>query len=380
MTQGRWFLVGFLALGLTAAGFLWWRFAGQPQVPSGSFPATMVSGQGAQSPSTEKLLQALHQRLGQLDLLKLEVGAPIAFPVTVAGALLPSIQESYRLPLRYQADYLAGQLEDAVKPMGARLLQAPVSEKATNGDELFHCDFTFDSQWAPVEITFVGVAAPKICLIIDDGGYQRGKTLDQLYDLRVPLTVSIIPDVEFSKSLAEEFPSHGVEVMCHMPMEGHEKGAVGGNYKALLRKGMDISLAKDEVKEALEDLPNCRGLNNHMGSVATEDADLMSGVCEVLKSEGLFVIDSRTTAKSMVEKEALEKGVPVARRNVFLDDVETPEAIRKQMGLLASYAKKHGLGVGIGHFKMTTLRTLDEEVKNLQAEGFQFIYASEAVK
>ncbi|HVZ79646.1 MAG TPA: divergent polysaccharide deacetylase family protein [bacterium] len=221
---------------------------------------------------------------------------------------------------------------------------------------------------------------PKICLIIDDGGYQRGEALKALYTIRVPITVSIIPDVEFSTVLAEEFPEHGIEVMCHMPMEGHEKGMVGNAYKALLRKGMDPSLARQQVIDALKGLPHCRGLNNHMGSVATEDLTLMKAVCSVLRDQGLYVIDSRTTAKSQVARAARQEGVPCASRNVFLDNQETPGAIQAQLVQAAAYARKHGLVVAIGHFKVTTLRTLSEVIPGLEEQGFQFVHPSQVVK
>lgn len=221
---------------------------------------------------------------------------------------------------------------------------------------------------------------PKICIIIDDGGYQRGEALQALYGIKSPITVSIIPNVEFSTALAEEFPAHGVEVMCHMPMQGHEKGMVGSHYKALLRKGMDPGEARRDVEEALKGLPHCRGLNNHMGSVATEDLRLMKTVCDVLKEHGLYAIDSRTTAKSKVARAARELGVPFATRNVFLDNLEKPEAILDQLDQTATYARKHGLAVAIGHFKTTTLKTLGEAIPKLEAQGYRFVYASEAVK
>jgi polysaccharide deacetylase 2 family uncharacterized protein YibQ len=222
--------------------------------------------------------------------------------------------------------------------------------------------------------------APRICLIIDDGGYQRGAALQALYAIHSPITVSIIPDVAFSKALAEEFPAHGVEVMCHMPMQGHEKGMVGSSYKALLRKGMDPSQARKDVESALEGLPHCRGLNNHMGSVATEDLKLMETVCDVLKERGLYAIDSRTTAKSQVARAARELGVPCASRDVFLDNVEETKAIQAQLERAALRARKKGLSVAIGHFKTTTLRTLGEAIPQLEAMGFRFVYASEIVK
>jgi polysaccharide deacetylase 2 family uncharacterized protein YibQ len=372
----RGFLGNFLVvlLSLAVVGLLMWRYfkgstlvSGQKPLPA---PATSSSFQGDPAVATDKLLKALNDKLQSLDLLKLLDKEVETRPATVQGKIISTYFEEFRLPSRYSEEQLASQLESAAQPLGA-------TETSSNSGSYL---FAYNPAWVPVEISFNEIKKPRVCLIIDDGGYQKGEALEHLYGFKVPVTVSIIPDVEFSKNLAEEFPAHGVEVMCHMPMEGHEKGAVGGNYKALLKRGMDSAVAKKDVEEALEDLPNCRGLNNHMGSVATEDPELIEGVCEALKPGGLFIIDSRTTAKSVVEQEARKTGVPVASRNVFLDNIETPAAILKQLGRAAAYAQKHGQVVAIGHFKVVTLKTLEEAVHQLRDQGFQFVYASEVVK
>ena len=291
------------------------------------------------------------------------------YPVTLYGKIFPSYIEEFRLPSNLHPRQLEGAFEEVTHSLGARMDY----EKGAYS-------FQYSSEWIPVEISFVPVDRPRVCLIIDDGGYQKGEALAHLYGFKVPVTVAIIPDAEFSKSLSEDLPGHGVEVMCHMPMEGHEKGMVGGNYKELLRKGMGDSKAKALVEKALAGLPNCRGLNNHMGSVATVDPELMWDVCQVLKSRGLFIIDSRTTAQSVVERVAKKAHVPVAHRDVFLDNVETPEAILKQLDQLVARARKKGLAVGIGHFKTLSLKTLEEAVQKLKGQGIQFVYASEVVK
>jgi polysaccharide deacetylase 2 family uncharacterized protein YibQ len=195
----------------------------------------------------------------------------------------------------------------------------------------------------------------------------------------VPVTVSIIPHTQFSNDLALEFPDNGVEVMCHLPMQGHEK-VKPGDYKEFLKRGMNTMKAKTELRAALEDLPHCRGLNNHMGSIATTDLRLMKAVCAVLKEKGLFVIDSKTSTRAVVFKAAKATHLAVAQRNFFLDNTEKSSAIMKQIRATAAYAKKHGQAVAIGHFKTITLKTLETAVHQLEKEGFQFVYASEVVK
>jgi polysaccharide deacetylase 2 family uncharacterized protein YibQ len=374
--------VVFLVLAVTA--ILMWRYLEGPSKSTGQGPIPTVipsstAFKGDPAEATEKLLKALNQKLQDLDLLKLLAKEVEIKPVTVSGTVFPTYREEFRLPLRYSPDQLFEKLIETAKLSGVQSLFKD-KEIGNNGYREDSFSYAFNSEWTPVVLVFIQDIKPKVCLIIDDGGYQKGEALDHLYGCKIPITVAIIPDAEFSKNLAEELPGHGVEVMCHMPMEGHEKGAVGGNYKELLRKGMGDSKAKALVEKALAGLPNCRGLNNHMGSEATVDPELMWDVCQVLKPRGLFIIDSRTTAQSVVEPVAKKAQVPVAHRDVFLDNVETPEAILKQLNQLVARARKKGLAVGIGHFKTPTLKTLAEAVQKLKEQGIQFVYASEVVR
>ena len=369
---GPWLV--FLAVVVLAGlvGFLVGHYLNAPSKTTGPSPlptAVPSSPKGDPAQAANQLLKALNQKLADMDLLKLLDREVETKPITVEGKPVLTYFESFRLPARLNLQQIGQALNAAAYPLGATMVY---------DQGLFSFQFTPD--WNPVEIDFTATAKPRVCLIIDDGGYQKGEALETLYKFKVPITVSIIPDTRFAKSLAEEFPSHGVEVMCHMPMEGHEQGVVGNDYKELLTKGMDSAKARTAVEKALEGLPNCRGLNNHMGSVATSDPELMWDVCQVLKEKGLFIIDSKTTAESVVEQVAHKAGVAVTKRNVFLDNVETPAAIQKQLRQAVAYAKKHGLAVAIGHFKTTTLKTLAGQVQGLKEQGVQFVYASEVVK
>ncbi len=161
-------------------------------------------------------------------------------------------------------------------------------------------------------------------------------------------------------------------------MEGHEK-VKKGDYKEFLKKGMDPEEASRLVNEALDSLPSCKGLNNHMGSRATTDLKLMEAVCGVLKERNLFFVDSRTSPQSLAYKTAKQAGLLLAGRDVFLDDKVESRAILKQLDGLVRAARKRGWAVGIGHFKLTTLTTLEQAVHRLENQGIEFVYASEIV-
>ena len=337
-----------------------------------------TSSAGPASKDPEALWRVLDAKLKSLDLVKLETQPSGNRNIEMDGKNVGVHWERYRLPNLYAPQQLADLLGQTAASLGAKPA-GPVKAVNEAGTGMVYSCLYAGSGLNAVQIDWVATSKPRICIIIDDAGYQKGAALEALYDFKVPVTSSIIPHTEYSNFLAKDFPSHGVEVMCHLPMEGHEYVRPGA-YKEYLKKGMTADKAKAEVRAGLADLPNCRGLNNHMGSVATTDLRLMKAVCEELKAENMFVIDSHTSLKAVLGKAAQTEGLPLAQREFFLDNVETPRAIRKQMKLTAAFAKKHGLAVAIGHFKVISLKTLKVEVQKLRDEGFQFVYASEVVK
>jgi len=371
-----------LTLILVAAvlGLLVHWFLGGPSSSTQTTPITATSTAAAVSnvQDPDALRNVLDAKLKNLDLVKLQTQVPDTRTIVLDGKNTGVHWESFRLPQLYTAQQLSDLLGQAAAPLGAKLAQPVKGEERPGVGTVYSCLYA-GSSLTPVQIDWIVTSKPRICLIIDDGGYQKGAALDALYDFKVPVTVSIIPHTEYSNFLAQDFPDHGVEVMCHLPMEGHDHVPVGA-YKEYLKKGMDVEKAKEEVKNGLADLPNCRGLNNHMGSIATTDIGLMTAVCEELKAENMFVIDSRTSSKAVVSKAAHAVGLPVAQREFFLDNTKSPAVVLKQMRLTASFAKKHGLAVAIGHFNVITLKTLKVVVQKLQNEGYQFVYASEVVK
>ena len=367
---------------LSVAIVIRWYFIGFPAVFKSFLPHPPVvsTPKGSPAEAAEKLRKALNDRLQALGIWKLLEGEAAVQVVTLRGEVFPVCHETFRLPRRFSPYELAALLDPTAVSLGARRVKAPAEEPPSAPDaSRTTYSFAYDDKWTPMEITFVETHKPRVCIVVDDGGYQRGEALERLYGFKVPVTLALIPGAEFAKNLAEEAPSQGIEVICHMPMEGHEKFPKGA-YPEYLMRGMSQGEVKKNLDAAFDNLPGCQGMNNHMGSLATADAALMSEVCGVLKSRGLFFLDSRTSVQTVGEQEAQKVHLPHFRRDVFLDNVEQPDAILKQLDQLVEKAKKRGFAVGIGHFRLMTLKVLEEAVHKLRDEGIQFVYASEIVK
>jgi polysaccharide deacetylase 2 family uncharacterized protein YibQ len=92
----------------------------------------------------------------------------------------------------------------------------------------------------------------------------------------------------------------------------------------------------------------------------------MRQIFTILKKRNLFFVDSLTSPRSCCQETAHLLNLKFAQRNVFLDHVQEPNAIRFQIKRLISVARKKGKAIGIGHPYPTTLEVLREELPNIK--------------
>ncbi len=214
-----------------------------------------------------------------------------------------------------------------------------------------------------------------IVLIIDDLGYD-GQPLERLMDLDPNVNYAILPNGTRAAEFANRLNERGFEILCHLPMEPKGREMPGRN--AIL-----TSMSDDEISQAtrenIEAIPHARGVNNHMGSLATSDRRVMERVLRAIP-DGMYFIDSRTSGRSVAGAMARELNVRTATNNIFLDDVPTVAGVRRQLEALAKAAERRGVAIGIGHPYPVTLRVLAEAVPELKARGFRFIRASDVVR
>ena len=218
---------------------------------------------------------------------------------------------------------------------------------------------------------------PLVCIIIDDMGYDSNLA-QQFMDLRVPLTFSILPFSPFRDDISRAADLKGVEIMLHLPMEPDEYPRADPGPGALL-----TSMSPDElIRQLIDDIhsvPDARGVNNHMGSKMTTVSSQMYQIFSILKKEGLFFIDSRTTVNTLCKPSARLLQVPFAERDVFLDHVTKADFIRKQIEELIRLARQEGRAIGIGHPHPVTIEVLKEMMPKLKS-NVQLVPASRMVK
>jgi uncharacterized protein len=127
-------------------------------------------------------------------------------------------------------------------------------------------------------------------------------------------------------------------------------------------------------------VPEARGVNNHMGSLATADGRVMNVVAQELARRGLFFIDSRTTDRTVAAEAAARARVPWASRRVFLDDIQTEPEILRSLDDLVAKARAEGSAIAIGHPHPTTLAVLERELPRMSERGVRLVRITELVR
>lgn len=213
-----------------------------------------------------------------------------------------------------------------------------------------------------------------IGIVIDDFGYRNDEISDGFLELGARLTYAIIPGHRYSTSFGEKAVESGYEVIVHMPMEN--TGKTYGEEEFVLMTTMDNETIERRLNNAIEEIPTAIGMNNHQGSKASADQNVMSNVAKVMKERGLFFLDSRTTIETIGETTMEIFDVPTARRNIFLDNEDDEEKIEKQLMKLVKRSEEVGSAIGIGHVKPKTLNVLSDQIPKLKKKGYKFEFVS----
>ena len=220
-------------------------------------------------------------------------------------------------------------------------------------------------------------ATKAIVLVIDDFGYRNDSVSDRFLNLPVPITCAVLPGHSQSASIAKKAIKSGKEVIIHMPMESSV--SMTGEDEFKLKVGMTSEEIEWRLNEALKEIPEAIGINNHQGSKATTNGKVMGVVASVLKNKNKFFLDSRTSSKTVGEKTMRSVGVLTARRHIFLDNDLNIDNISKQLDKLVALSQKKGMAIGIGHVKANTLKVLEKEIPILLERGFEFKFVSQVV-
>lgn len=223
----------------------------------------------------------------------------------------------------------------------------------------------------PITPAYAGV----IGLIIDDLGYNQRLGIEAIR-LNPNITLSILPDAPFAKTLANTAIQSGREVMIHIPMQPSTPQTT--HEPVVLSLDMGRSEIRSIINRYLSTFPDARGVNNHMGSLLTRHPGHMGWLMEELSEHpGTYFVDSRTHRSTIAGEIAAMHGIKNTTRDIFLDAKPgSIAAIRAQVRQMKKQLDETGFVLVIGHPHPNTLKVLRQAIPKLLAAGHTIVPVS----
>jgi len=212
--------------------------------------------------------------------------------------------------------------------------------------------------------------AGTLYIVLDDVGNSLAD-LDDFLDLPMEITFAIMPQRQFSTEAANRIHKIGREIIIHQPMEPVGNSDPG---KGALFTWMD----KDDILKTLKlnkiTVPYAVGMNNHMGSKATLDRDVMTTLLNYLKGQNMFFLDSKTITGVVGGEISATIDIKYLQRNaMFLDNEKDQKSIESAIRVGMQKATRSGHAVMIGHVMTTELAdALLKMYPEILDEGYEF--------
>lgn len=256
---------------------------------------------------------------------------------------------------------------------GMRPLETPQAVPETSG--LVGAPYTAPLAGPPPAFVLPAGNPATLVIIIDDLG-NRLTEGRQTVALPGRISVAVLPHTPHGARLAEEAYRAGKDVMLHAPMSTLDQRALGPG--ALTAELSELEF-RNTLGMALASVPHAQGVNNHMGSGLTQQAEPMRWLMTELTERQLYFVDSRTHSATVAAAAAAEAGLPHLSRQVFLDNVAQPEAIAERFLDAVEQARRRGIAVAIGHPYPETIAFLQAVLPGLESQGIHLATVSEVL-
>lgn len=217
-----------------------------------------------------------------------------------------------------------------------------------------------------------------ITIVVDDFGAIGGSLLDGFLELDTEVVFAIFPDEPNSVETMKRATRQGRETIIHVPMEPIGYPSVNPGKNAILVQNSEAQIDRLLTK-FIHQLPDCKGINNHMGSLATTDSDVMQAVMNTLKKHSKYFLDSRTTNVSVAYPVAQKAHLRAFRNDIFLDSPNISQSnmdAKLSQIIQLSQSKSNIIAITHCHNK-EKLDYLKSFINRLKNAGFRLIPLSE---
>jgi polysaccharide deacetylase 2 family uncharacterized protein YibQ len=256
---------------------------------------------------------------------------------------------------------------------------SPFTQESAAGEHIRSAEDLMDTEVPGAPSYHPPQSPPKGILgfVIDDAGNNL-EELEPFLRFPGPLTIAVLPGLPYSEEAARRIRTAGKELFLHQPME-----ALGGQNPGpgAIYSGMPAETIQAVVEGNLAEIGPVAGMNNHQGSKITKDAQAMEIILRVCREQGIYFLDSRTIADTVVPDVAKHLGMPIEERDVFIDNIQEKSSMIQYVEEGLRKAARKGSAVLIGHTWSPELATILEDLyPDLVERGYSFATISQLIE
>lgn len=116
----------------------------------------------------------------------------------------------------------------------------------------------------------------------------------------------------------------------------------------------------DKIARIVRDFKGIRFINNHTGSLFTQDTAAMRRLFRALSAHDLVFVDSVTSGATKAALVAREFNQTPIKRDIFLDNDDSVGFIKDKIREAVELAFNQGFAIAIAHPKNSTFKALKE--------------------
>ena len=372
----------YIIVGLLCVALIW-LIIRDPHKPVNTEIKVADKTSTAQKPETKAAAEKPAKDETELDAAIRKAAGELGVPAKAVKRKDKDRLVRYRVPLdRNKVDLLFSNMivKGRVEAAGGKLDKG----KEASFKHLLNFSKSGLTQDYEVELYYDTDVYPKIektkniAIVVDDFGEIKGELLDEFLAIDPNITIAIFPNMPYSNLTMLKAQERNMEALIHVPMEPIGYPAVNPGKDAIL---VQLSAAEIErrIDKFVKELPYCKGINNHMGSLATTERDVMQAVMNALKKHNKYFLDSRTSNVSIAYQVAQKSHIKAYQNQIFLDSPNTTDAtMQAKFDQIIRLSNANPNVIAITHcHNQAKLEYLKTMVQRLKDAGFNLVKVSE---
>ncbi|GGB03428.1 hypothetical protein GCM10011491_34500 [Brucella endophytica] len=224
-----------------------------------------------------------------------------------------------------------------------------------------------------------GARGARVAIVIGGLGLSQTGTQNAIRQLPEEVTLAFAPQGNSLTRWMQTARQRGHEILMQVPLEPFDYPRVDpGRHTLTVDGGAQKNI--NDLHWTLSRITNYTGVMNYMGARFTADPAALTPVVEEIGRRGLFYLDDGTSARSQVERIALEQATPFAAADLLLDAVQERGEILKKLDELERTARARGAAMATGSAFPVTVEAVSIWANEAKTRGIEIVPVSALVR